>query len=187
MVLTPQEFNRLLEQPQKDVSVHKVRLEFLLNTGMRYAEAKRFVFEDYNYKNRVIHKPQTGKTNKQKERWIHLTPKYNEKLNSVRELLKLKDTEGLEFPTLSGYQKNLERWFKKAGINHVRKGQEKGDLVKMFRKTRECWYVVSGFDSSLVALDQGHTDLIQLAYYLSNPFGEVETREIMAWSEGWIK
>jgi len=179
MVLTVKQFQLLLEQPKKDAHLHKLRMEFLLNTGMRYAEARRFVFADHGYNARKIHKPKTGNTYKQAERWIHLLPQYNERLKSVQEFLKLKDKDGLGFPTLSGFQKNLERWFEKAGI-------KSHDLVKIFRKTRECWLVVSKYDSALVAMDQGHTQTIQLIHYLNNPFGADDIQEIKEYTKGWM-
>ena len=180
MVLTPDQFQTLLRQPKKDAHLHKIRMEFLLNTGMRYAEARRFIFKHHRYDAEKIHKPKTGKTYKQAERWIKVTPQYNEKLKTARELLKLSERNGLGFPTIAGFQNNLYRWFKKAEI------ELEGNLVKIFRKTRECWLMVARYDGAMIALDQGHSRLTQLKHYLSNPFSGEDVEKIRKYMKDWM-
>jgi integrase len=185
-ILSPGQFRLLLEQPRQEMD--RIRMEFLLNTGMRYVEAQSFRFKHFNPEARKIHKPLSGRTRKQRERSITLTPQYAEKLLFTQRVMKLSPSDGLGFPPLNTFQKNLQYWFRKAGLRWQDEDSpewRRASLVKVFRKTRESWLVVAGYDSALIALDQGHTNLTQLRHYLNNPFSQEDIAEIKEYMKGW--
>lgn len=51
-LLSPRQFRTLLEQPREEMD--SIRIEFLLNTGVRYPEAQGFMFShfDQSYRHR---------------------------------------------------------------------------------------------------------------------------------------
>jgi len=59
--------------------------------------------------------------------------------------------------------------------------------VKTTRKTWESWLVVAGYDLTLIALSQGHTETTMLNHYLQLPFTEEEKAEIKSRVAGWGK
>jgi integrase len=170
-ILTPSDYESLVESIPK--SRHRIIIESLLFTGMRYAEFKHFSrhLSWLDEKNRAITIP-AGYTKTNKERVIHLTPAFTKILS-----LYLREYKKLEVPSIQSMEINLKRWWKK---------EDWYPTPKTFRKTLESWLLFAGYDSLKVALSQGHTQTIQLNHYANMSARlKSEAEAVKRLTEGW--
>lgn len=174
-VLTPKEFE-VLREVITDFE-RKTQLDFLLLSGMRYAEAIRLHKNRAWFSNGFIHLPsekgQRKKKRSQKERWVRLNKVGKDKTEAFLH------TRGL--PSINGWNQLMLSWGEKAGI------RDKELSAKTTRKTWESWLVHYYPNRYLdVALSQGHTAVTQLQHYLNMPFTVSDKEGMKPWVEGWI-
>jgi len=192
-VLRPIEAIRLINSIPKRES--EIQFKFLLLTGMRYVEAKRFQQNPNWFDGNFIHLPKiatkTGRkditlTKKKKEgekvrkprsqleRWIRLNPLGKEITKSFITLKK-------PLPTWQGWTSNLERWMRFAKLDPV------GMSPKTTRKTWESWLVFYYPDKlTNIVLSQGHTTTTAIQHYLNMPFIQEDRKLMREFVEGWI-
>lgn len=188
-ILSPSEYKLLLASIPK--LENRIRVETMMNTGMRYSELQEFSDHPdwFHPKDRCIVIPGASlkqgkatrstrsKRNKRKaytrDRTVHLTPVFSERLEMYLSSHKLK------FPDRKTMGMNLRRWYPD--------GSPWSPLPKTFRKTWETWLIFAGYDSMKVAVSQGHTQTVQIAHY-QNLMGclknEVET--VKELTRGWM-
>lgn len=167
-ILTPTEYRRLKDAIPKDH--HKAIFDILMITGIRYIELMRLYDhrEWYNPKNNIIHLPASAQRKvkrKQKERTIHPLPSMFAYL--LKELW-----ENKRPPSQSTFDKDIQRWAKRAGINPY------GMSVKTSRKTIESWSVAAGIPESTVCLRQGHDSVTSMHHYQGLCFSDEELNDI---------
>lgn len=174
-ILTPHDYEILRSAIPKDQ--HKTLFDVLLITGMRYIEVCRLYTHQqwYNPKRNLIHLPkeaQKKKKRKQLERNIHPLPSMFSYI--------LKDFfEGKKPPLETCWNKDLQRWAKKAGLAPY------GISAKTTRKTIESWSVAAGLIESAVCLRQGHDSLTSMRHYQSLAFSDDELRDIKKKLTDW--
>ena len=174
-ILTPKDYETLKAVIPKDS--HRAVLDILLITGMRYAEMLRVYNhrEWYNDKRNIIHLPEEAQKKhkrRQLERTIHPLPSM---FNYI-----LRDFwEGKRPPLEPTWNKNLQRWAMKAGINPY------GFSVKTTRKTIESWMIAAGVIESTVCLRQGHDSLTSMRHYQGLAFSDDEMRGIKKQLTAW--
>jgi len=157
---------------------HRIFLDTLLYTGMRYIEVQRLKDNPgwHDKESETIHIPAEGSKKKKrtmKERWVYLNDYGNK---TVSDYLDLKES----LPVRSGWIKNLKRWAEYVGIDPA------GLCAKTTRKTWESW-LVTAYPKAivLIAMSQGHTQLTAMQHYLNLPFTPSETDEIKKMVAGW--
>lgn len=174
-VLTPREYQRLKNViPKKR---HRILLDILMITGMRYIEVQRLWdhHEWYLKKENMIHLPQEAQRKHkrtQQERTIHPLP-------SMFELLLDVFYEERRPPAESNWNRDLRKWAEAAGINPY------GLSAKTTRKTLESWCIASGIMESMVCLRQGHDNLTSMRHYQGLAFSEDEVRNIEKQLTAW--
>lgn len=167
-ILTPVEYEALKAAIPTDR--HKIILEILQITGMRYAEFLRLYDNKvwYNEKRNIIHLPaeaQFKHKRKQLERTIHPLP-------SMFSYIFKDFIHGKKPPLEATWNKNLQRWAKIAGINPY------GVSVKTTRKSVESWQIVAGINESTVCLRAGHDSVTSMKHYQGLAFSDNEVQDI---------
>ena len=171
-ILRPQEFKQLIEAiPKLD---HKDKLEALLYTGCRYTELQWLYKNKRNFDGTTILMPSTKPEARHKQRYIRLN---NNGKRAVTYFLRSKTN----LPAHPGWDENLIRWCKKAGIDPT------GICCKTTRKTWEA-YLATSYPNNFqhIFLSMGHTDRVSLEYYMMLPFNAEEIEQIKFYTEGWI-
>jgi len=184
-ILKPSEYDAIREQPEK--YKNKFILDLFLNTGMRYAELKRFV-ANVNDKNSgfkwfrpeeemIILPKQATKTKIQRE--VILTPAFTEKL---KDEIERNDGQLYPLPAYQVLDENLKRWARKAGIE-----MPEIIAVKTFRKTWESWLVYANKNIFYILSSQGHSNAVALKHYVKKitKWDEKEKKEIIKRTQGW--
>jgi integrase len=168
-ILIPSEYESLRRAIPK--TKHRIAVDCLLFTGMRYSELKWFArhLSTFDCANRAISLPgEAAKTGR--GRAIHLTQAFTNELDDF-----VASKQPLEIPDISVMNRNLKRWGSWA-------------LPKTFRKTWESWLLAAGFPSMQVALSQGHTELISYGHYANlDPRLKSEMELIGKYTAGWGK
>ena len=174
-ILRPGEYKAIENEVLK--MHHRVMLQSLLFTGMRFIELKRLQqnpkwFEGDFIKITVglgIKKNQI----RMKERWVCLNPLGK---MAVTNFLMLKE----DLPTNQTWRENLRRWAESAGI------EPEGLCPKTTRKTWESWLMFFYPDKAMpIILSQGHTTEISLKHYLNFPFTKQDRFEMDEYVAGW--
>jgi len=171
-ILRPQEFKKLIEAiPKMD---HKDKLEALLYTGCRYTELQWLYKNQRNFDGTTVLMPSTKPEARHKQRYIRLN---NNGKRAVTYFLRSKRN----LPAHTGWDENLQRWCKKAGID------KEGICCKTTRKTWEA-YLATSYPNNFqhIFLSMGHTDRVSLEYYMMLPFNPEEIEQIKFYTEGWI-
>lgn len=174
-VLTPGEYQRLKNAiPKKR---HRILLDILLITGMRYVEVQRLWdhHEWYLKKENMIHLPQEAQRKQkrtQQERTIHPLP-------SMFELLLDDFFEERKPPAESNWNRDLRKWAEAAGLNPY------GLSAKTTRKTIESWMIKAHVLESSVCLRQGHDSLTSMRHYQGLAFSDDEVRDIQKQLTAW--
>jgi integrase len=201
-ILTPSEYKALLAAiPKLD---NRIRVETMMNTGMRYSELQEFghnlgwfhprdrcivipgasLKQGKNEKT-IIDKLKGRKTKRKlitRDRTVHLTPAFSEKLEMYL------SSHKLTFPDRSTMKKNLRRWYLTAySVKEAVFALRWYPLPKTFRKTWETWLIFVGYDSLKVAVSQGHTQTVQIAHY-QNMMGSLknEVEAVKELTRGWM-
>lgn len=175
-VLRPNEY-KLIESEILKMH-HKVMLQALLFTGMRFIELRRLKNNPKWFDGDFIKISLGAGINKEKirlkERWVRLNA-----------LGKMAITNYLmipqELPTNQTWRENLIRWAENAGIESI------GLCPKSSRKTWESWLMFYYPDKALqILMSQGHSGEISLKHYLNFPFTMQDKMEMNQYVGGWI-
>jgi len=174
-ILTPKEYEALREAISKES--HRITFDILLITGLRYAELLRLYDNPgwYNEKKNLIHLPteaQKKAKRRQLERTIYPLPPMFSYLVKIF-------LESRRPPAETTWNKDLQRWAIKAGLNPF------GMSVKTTRKTIESWCIASGLMESAVCLRQGHDSLTSMRHYQGLAFTEEERWNIKRKLTDW--
>lgn len=174
-IITPEEYEKL--KAAIPLEAHRIMLDILLITGMRYIELIRLHdhAEWYNEKRNIIHLPEEAQRKhkrRQPERTIHPLP------SMFGYILKNFWNERHP-PSETGWNENMQRWAKTAGI------QPYGMSVKTTRKTIESWLIAAGIPESAVCLRQGHDNLTSMRHYQGLAFSDDEVRDIKTNLTAW--
>lgn len=173
-ILIPSEYDRLRDEMRVK---HKILSDFLLYTGVRYTEAQKIVKEWYQRDKKIIHIPHSADKKVKRttpDRYIYLSTIGKIAVDRYFE-------EGINFPTYVAFDEML----KKKGEKIELAGRGKIS-VKMFRKTWECWLVSTYREEvPLIAMSQGHSEIVAMNHYLNIPFSGDEKRDIKERVSGW--
>lgn len=174
-ILTPTEYQKLRAAIPKER--HRVLLDVLLITGMRYVEVQRLWAhrEWYIECENMIHLPDEAQK-KVKRRQIErtITP-----LPSMFNYI-LKDFfEAQKPPAETNWNKDLRKWAVMAGIHPY------GLSAKTTRKTIESWCIKAGMLESTVCLRQGHDSLTSMKHYQGLAFNDNENNDIKKQLTSW--
>lgn len=175
-ILRPVEFKALESEVLK--LHHRIMLQTLLFTGMRYIECKRLQqnpkWFDGNFIKISFGAGINKKQIRNKERWIRLNPLGK---MAVTNYLNLKE----ELPSNQTWRENMIRWGESAGIETI------GLCPKTTRKTWESWLMFFYETKPLqILMSQGHTGEISLKHYLNMPFTTQDKMEMEEYVGGWI-
>jgi integrase len=156
---------------------HKIMLQAMLYTGMRYIEMIRFQYHPMWFDGDFIHLPEEAvhkQLRLQKERWVRLN---NQGKMMVKFFLEIHRA----VPTSQSWNMNIKAWGRKAGLD------PEGLCVKTTRKTWESWLIFS-FPTRImdITLSQGHTQVVSLQHYMNMPFTEIDRIDIKEFVQGWI-
>jgi len=171
-ILRPCEYKQLHDAiPKID---HKDKLDALLYTGCRYTELKWLYEHPSYFKKSTILMPSRKINMKHDERYIRLN------INGQRAIqFFLRSKTNL--PDHPGWDENLKRWCKKAGIDPT------GVCCKSTRKTWESWLITCYPNNATnIFLNQGHTEKTAMEYYLMLPFDDKDVEDMKFYTEGWI-
>lgn len=138
-------------------------------TGLRYIELQR-LHENPNWyikdRNQIILPKEAQKKVKQK-----LVKRTVDKLPSTFNYIFKEFIEGKKPPERSSWNRGLQRWSIKAGI-------EPKVGVKTSRKTIESWMLKAGIPEIEIYGRQGHDPVTSLRHYQSLSFTDYELRDI---------
>lgn len=172
-ILRPYEYEKL----RKEIKKHqRHQLDGLLLTGIRYIEARRLQQNPswYDGGKFIQLPPEASRKTKSKEeeRNIRLSHMGEEKIENFLETKKL--------PHINGWNQNLKRWARKAGIN------DEGVSAKMTRKTWVSWLVIKYPNyREEIYLNMGHSRLTSINHYLNMSFTERDKEDMEKWTMGW--
>lgn len=165
-VLTVEEYDIFIQaipEPKRAI------FEINTITGLRYVELQRLHDNPIWYfkeRNQIILPKEAQQKVKQK-----LPKRTIDKLPSTFPYIFKQYVEGPRPPERSSWNRDLERWSKKAGIN-----PKIGN--KTPRKTIESWMLKSGIPEIEIYSRQGHDPITSLRHYQSLSFTDYELRDI---------
>ncbi len=175
-ILRPSEYKLLEAEVIKQH--HRIMLQTLLFSGMRFIECKRFQehpeWYDGNFIKITLGEGVLKEKIRQKERWI--------RLNALGKMvipyyLELEE----KLPSNQTWRENIRRWAENAGFDPI------GLCPKTTRKTWESWLMFFYENKALQILQsQGHTGEISLKHYLNFPFTQADKMEMAEYVSGWI-
>lgn len=175
-ILRPIEFKAILNEIKKPH--HRVMLQTLMFTGMRYIEVKRLKehprWFDGNFIKICFGKGIKKQQIRNKERWVRLNNLGKMVVPYYLDLLK-------PLPTNQTWRENMRRWGEAADLDPV------GLCPKTTRKTWESWlvYFYPGRLLNIIQ-SQGHTSEIAMEHYLNCPFTETDVLQMKEYVSGWI-
>lgn len=167
-ILTSSEYDKLRSVILQER--HKILLDVLLITGMRYVEVVRLWHNPkwYNESRNIIHLPQEAQRKSkrsQQEITIHPLPTmFNYVLKNF--------WAAREPPSESSWNRYLRKWAQMTGIAPY------GLSAKTTRKTLESWCVSCGMEVTTVCLRQGHDSLTSMRHYQGLAFSDEELNDI---------
>lgn len=165
-VLSVQEYDRFIQAIPES---KRVIFEINMITGLRYIELQR-LYENPSWylarRNQVILPKEAQKKVKQKQ-----IKRTIDKLPSTFSYVFRQFTEGNKPPERSSWNRDLERWSQKAGINPKVN-------PKTPRKTIESWMLKTGIPEIEIYSRQGHDPVTSLRHYQSLSFTNYELRDI---------
>jgi len=175
-ILRPSEYKSIENEILK--MHHRVMLQALLYTGMRYIELKRLQHNPKWFDGEFIKISVGAGVNKQQirmnERWVRLNPLGR---MAVTNFLTLKE----ELPTNQTWRENMRRWAENGNVDPI------GLCPKTTRKTWESWLMFYYPDRyPQIIMSQGHTGEIALKHYLNMPFTDNDKRDMKQYVDGWI-
>ena len=173
--LTPNEYHRLRTAIQK--VRHKILLDILMITGMRYIEVQRLWDNPkwYNEARNIIHLPpeaQRKHKRTQQERTIQPLP-------SMFSFLLKQFWKERRPPAESNWNHVLQKYAANIGIHPY------GISAKTTRKTIESWLVAAGANESRICLRQGHNSLVSMRHYQNLSFSDEELKDIKKQLNAW--
>lgn len=174
-IFTVKEYQALRAAIPKDR--HRVILDLLIITGMRYVEMQRLYKRRdwYNPTRNHIHLDSTAQRKakrKHLERTIHPLPGAFSYI--------MKDFFGDKMPpTEAAWNRLLQRHGEKAGFNPY------GISAKSTRKSIESWLIAAGMLESTVCLRQGHSELTSMRHYQGLAFSDSEILDIKKQLAEW--
>jgi hypothetical protein len=165
-VLTVEEYDKFIQViPESKQAI----FEISTITGLRYVELQRLYDNPawyYKEGNQIILPKEAQQKVKQK-----LPKRTIDKLPSTFPYIFKQFVEGHRPPERSSWNRDLERWSKKAGIN-----PKIGN--KTPRKTIESWMLKTGIPEIEIYSRQGHDPVTSLKCYQSLSFTDYELRDI---------
>lgn len=172
-ILTVEEFDRF-----RQVIPEARRAIFEVNaiTGLRYVELQRLYDNPIWYnkiRNQIILPKEAQKKVKQK-----LVKRTIDKLPSAFPYIFKQFLEGPKPPEQSSWNRDLERWSRKAGIM-----PKVGP--KTPRKTIESWMLKAGIPEIEIYSRQGHDPITSLRHYQSLSFTAYELKDIKKRLQEW--
>jgi len=175
-ILRPKEY-KLIEAEILKLH-HRVMLQALLFTGMRYIELKRLQqnpkWFDGEFINIVVGEGVKKHKIRMNERYVRLNPLGK---MAIMNFIGLKE----ELPTNQTWRENMIRWAESANIESI------GLCPKTTRKTWESWLMFYYPDKALqILMSQGHTGAISLKHYLNMPFTDQDKRDMEQYVGNWI-
>lgn len=186
-ILIPSEYQALRDAVPK--SKHRILIDTMLNTGMRYEELIAFAehLSWFDAKNNAISIPE-GYTKTKEKRTVHITPAFSKTLSQY-----LREFKTLEFPARQMMNENLKRWWECAvaliRYNNPEKDYSDGwyPTVKTFRKTWESYLLVSNFPYMAVCASMGHSPVISYDHYADFPAKLKSCMDdVKKLTEGWM-
>lgn len=165
-VLTVEEYDSFIQAIPES---KRVIFEINIIIGLRYVELQGLYDNPVWYfkeRNQIILPKETQKKVKQK-----LPKRTIDKLPSTFPYIFKHFIEGHRPPERSSWNRDLERWSMKAGIN-----PKIGP--KTPRKTIESWMLKSGIPEIEIYSRQGHNPITSLMHYQSLSFTDYEMRDI---------
>lgn len=172
-ILRPDELKKLMDAIPK--AIDRMKFEAMFYTGCRYVEMKLLLKHPEFLIDNSIKMNTNKKRSTVKERYIRL----NE--NGVRAVKILLKQNARMPETTGGWNRNLKRWGKLAGIDPSYL------CAKTTRKTWESYLVMSYMHSlEFIFLSQGHSQMTSLRHYLMLPFTDKEKEQIKYYTQGWI-
>jgi len=150
------------------------KFEALLYTGMRYNELQWLYKHKERFTGTTILLPSMKPKAKHDERYVRLNANG---IYAIKYFLQSKHN----LPVRDGWNANLRRWSKLAGI------ESKGISTKTTRKTWESWLAVMYPTSfPLIFMSMGHTDQTSMQYYMMCPFTEQDKQDMKVYTDGWL-
>lgn len=184
-ILIPSEYQVLRDAVPK--SKHRILLDTMLNTGMRYEELRAFAshLSWFDAKNNAILIPEMF-TKTGDKRVVHLTPAFSKALSQH-----LREFKTLDFPKRAVMNESLKRWWGMAlyalGGDEAMQKIPWYPTIKTFRKTWESYLLASGFDYEAICCSQGHSPQISYSYYANlDPRLKSCMDEVRKLTEGWM-
>lgn len=172
-VLNPEEYDKFtLCIPKR----YKTIFELNVITGLRYIELQRLFDNPKWYsesRNQIILPPEAQRKVKQK-----LVKRTIDKLPSTFSYIFKDFINGNRPPDRTSWNRDLERWSMKAGI-------EPKVSPKSARKTVESWMLKAGIPEIEIYSRQGHDPVTSLKHYQSLSFTDYEMRDIQIRLKEW--
>ena len=174
-ILTPNEYHKLRAAIPKER--HKILLDILMITGMRYIEVQRLWDNSkwYNEERNIIHLPpeaQRKHKRSQQERTIQPLP-------SMFSFALKNFWNERRPPAEQNWNHVLQKYASDVGINPY------GISAKTTRKTIESWLVAAGVVESRICLRQGHNSLVSMRHYQNLSFSDEELKDIKKQLNAW--
>jgi len=173
-ILRPSEYKLIHRNLMK--RHHKIFLDTLLFTGMRYVEAQRLQKNPDWFDEEFIHMPNEKyfAKRRQMDRVIKLTPR-------ARQLMPFFLESKKKLPTKQTWGENLKRWAKNVQLNPIHL------CAKTSRKTFESWLLFYYPNNMYqVASSQGHTSTVSLGHYMNVGLTEEDRIIMKEFVEGWL-
>lgn len=194
-ILTPREYERLVDQIEKDSLIRLVRV--LMLTGARYEEIMRLKScpECFNESDRSVWIRSGKQKARSPERYIPLTAAG---VDAVRVFL---DDPRMKYPGPTAMGINLRVWCEKAGFEPLPECQQRevslrnigkvrrnvwGASVKMFRRSWENWLLTAYPDRHMdIMKAQGHDATTSAIHYAGAVFSADDVEQIRKYVYGW--
>jgi len=158
----PAEFNKFVAEIKN--SKHKFVLEFLLNTGARYDEARQVEVRDINFEREmVLIKHAKGGHGRQRE--VIISSGFARKIESYIRENNIGKLDGLNFPSIQYAEKMIKKYCKAADIN-----DPENFSCHTFRKTLENWLVALNVNIFEIQQHMGHTLDVAHVHYIANQY-----------------
>lgn len=171
-ILRPIEYELIRAQAPNE---HKINLDVLLLTGLRYQEARELQKHPEWFDGNFVRIPERKRKRKEvaMERWVRLSELGKHTLPLF--------FNNKPLPAKQNWGENLKRWALKAGIS------PEGLGAKTTRKTWESWLVFCFTDKlPLIMQSQGHTVMTSIKHYIGLPFTEEDRKAMEKYVRGWV-
>lgn len=155
----PSEWNKFVRVIHNED--HKFWFEFLLNTGLRYQEAKSISIKEIDFDRRqiFISNPKGGK---RKQRTIQVSSQLTNQILHYMRMKNLGKNDMLGFPSVQFLDKVIKVYARTAGLE-----TPEDFSCHNLRKTFENWLVALDINVMVIQAHIGHTIDVAAAHYVS--------------------